>query len=227
MIAYVDIQHPCIADDAEQGPAHWQRRQRMRLNIERAVGLPVELIRYTQFSLDWAPKTGIRALVISGCSVDWCDYDWSLFAPLEEAIRQSELPVMGLCGGHQFIAMTLGSEAGPIGKMAPGQADANAGYNAGMIKEWGFTPVRIVKPDPLLEGLPSPFIVAEYHYWEVKRLPEGFQLLATTDVSPLQMYRHVEKPWCGTQFHPECYDDEHPHGAQILRNFCRTFGLIG
>ena len=227
MIAYVDIEHVKRAKDPQHAAEHTRGRESRVQDLERAVGVPVRSIHYLDFSARWAKGNDVRALFISGCSTDWWEYDWSLFEPLQEVVRQGEMPLIGFCGGHQFIAMTLGGEAGPIGKMAPGQADANAGYNAGMIKEWGFTPVRIVKPDPLLEGLPSPFIVAEYHYWEVKRLPEGFQLLATTDVSPLQMYRHVEKPWCGTQFHPECYDDEHPHGAQILRNFCRTFGLIG
>jgi hypothetical protein len=75
MIVFVDIQHTRIADDPEKGPAHHQRREKMRRRIEQATGVPTRLIRYLAFSPAWARENGIRAVMISGNSIDWCDYD--------------------------------------------------------------------------------------------------------------------------------------------------------
>jgi GMP synthase (glutamine-hydrolysing) len=193
--------------------------------MERAMGVPVQLVHYTEFSKEWTTKAGIRALIISGNSADWWEYDWAEFEPLQAVIRSAEMPVMGLFGGHQFIVFTLGGECGLMGTLKPGEEDTAPGFQPGMLKEYGFLPVRIVRPDSLLQGLPSPFTVREAHYWEVKRLPPGFEVLAETDACSVQMIRHAEKPWCGTQFHPECSNNEHPDGARILYNFYRTYGL--
>jgi GMP synthase-like glutamine amidotransferase len=226
MIAFVDIEHPQVVADPQRGPAHDQYLDRVCQSITRATSLPCRPIRYTDLTPSWMASEGVRAIMISGNATDWCEYDWALFAPLQEAILQGTLPIMGFCGGHQFLALTLQGECGPLGPLLPGEADPYPGYQPGMRKEWGMLPVRIVQPDPLLDGLPSPFVVQCYHYWEVKHLPSGFEILAETDLCRVQMVRHSEKPWCSTQFHPEYYTDQYPAGSVILRNFCRTFHLL-
>ena len=71
-------------------------------------------------------------------------------------------------------------------------------------------PVEVVEADPILEGLgPSP-VFLEVHYCEVKELPAGFQLLASSRDCPIQVMKRLDKPVYGTQFHPEGYT-EAPH----------------
>jgi GMP synthase (glutamine-hydrolysing) len=53
----------------------------------------------------------------------------------------------------------------------------------------------------------------------VKDLPADFILTATNDVSPIQAMQHTSLPLFGIQFHPELFDEEHPHGRTILENF--------
>jgi GMP synthase (glutamine-hydrolysing) len=225
MLAFVDIQHPRIAEDPEKGPVHRRLREHQSRRIAEATGVPCELIRYTQLDAERLRQDGVRGIMISGCAFDWAEYDWPTFAPLQEIVRDGELPVLGFCGGHQLMAMTLGGSCAPLGPLPPGMPDPDPSIVPGLQKESGVMPVRIVRDDPLLAGLPATFTVLESHYWEVTRLPEGFERLAETDVCSVQMMRHRERPWAGTQFHPERYEAEFPAGAQILRNFCETYGV--
>jgi GMP synthase (glutamine-hydrolysing) len=231
MIAFVDIQHPSIVDDPEQGPRHAALRQTLCQRIEQATGLPCRLVDHRRFSRAWADRAGVRAIMISGNSVDWDRYAPDAFAPLAEVMRDGGIPMLGFCGGHQLVAMLAGGDCGPIGPLPAGVPDPDPAWGAtmaarGMQREVGVLPVVIERPDPLLANLPSPFLAWQSHYWEVKRLPPGFVVLAASAVCRVQVMRHLERPWFGTQFHPERYDEGYPAGAQLLRNFCRMHGLI-
>jgi GMP synthase (glutamine-hydrolysing) len=96
----------------------------------------------------------------------------------------------------------------------------------GWFVEQGFYPIRIVQADPLFDGLPDPFIVRESHTCEVKTLPPGFDLLATNDNCRVQAMKHRDRPLYGTQFHPEAWQEEYPHGREIVRNFFRIAGVL-
>jgi GMP synthase (glutamine-hydrolysing) len=221
MLVFVDIQHPRIAEDPEQGPVHWAAREYLRGRIEEATGIPCQLIRYNRLDPDELRSGQILGILLSGCSYGWSEYDWSSFAPLQEIIRDGKVPTLGFCGGHQLIAMTLGGACAPVGRLAPGAPDPDPSDVPGMIKEKGVLPVRVVQDDPLFAGLPETFDVWQSHYWEVKALPPGFERLAESDVCPVQVMRHRDKPWYGTQFHPERYQAAYSAGATILRNFCK------
>ena len=225
MLAYVDIQHPRIADDPEKGPAHRQAREHQRRRIEEATGITCQLIRFTEFDPAAIRRAGVRGIMLSGCALDWAEYDMGWFAPLREVVLEGDLPVLGFCGGHQLLAMTLGGRCAPIGPMPAGQPAPEESFVPGMHQERGVLSVRALREDPLLGGLPDEFLVWQSHYWEVKTLPPGFVRLVESDVCPVQVMRHEERPWCGTQFHPERYEVDFPAGAQILRNFCETHGV--
>lgn len=231
MLAYVDIQHPTLVNDPEKGPLHWQGRDDIRRNIARATGLDCGLIHYTRLTPAWLAEKSVRGILISGNSFDWSDYDWRGFATLQDIIRSGDMPMLGLCGGHQLIVMTLGGHCDAMGPL-PAEADdppmntfGGTMRERGMKKERGVLPIRIVQPDPLLAGLPNPFMAWQGHYWEVKQLPEGFLRLAETDLCAVQAVRHRTKPLCGTQFHPERAADDYPDGRQILHNFCQMYGI--
>ncbi|MEM2057675.1 MAG: GMP synthase, partial [Thermoproteota archaeon] len=83
----------------------------------------------------------------------------------------------------------------------------------------GFLPVRVVKRDPIFSGLGDIIYVDENHYCEVKMLPPGFDLLASTEECRIQVMKHRERPLYGVQFHPQIFDENHPDGRRILENF--------
>jgi GMP synthase (glutamine-hydrolysing) len=94
-------------------------------------------------------------------------------------------------------------------------------YMPGLYKEWGIGRVRVVKRDPILDGLPDELLMPQRHYAQCVALPDLFELLASSDECRVQMIKHKDRLVYGTQFHPEIYDAEHPHGRLLLSNFFR------
>ena len=80
-------------------------------------------------------------------------------------------------------------------------------------------PIRLLQPHPLVSNLDSYPVVFQLHGGEIKSAPDGFQVLAESDLCNVQAIAHNEAPLFGTQFHPELYDEKHPDGQKILENF--------
>lgn len=137
------------------------------------------------------------------------------------AIRNSGVPQIGFCGGHQIIAACFGSRLDNMRPVGPNEADHNPAYHPCLFKEWGIYPVRVVRRDPLFRGLPDVFRVQEYHRQEVKKLARDLVLLASSADCRVQAFVHRSKPVYGTQFHPEASTENSPDGFQILANFFR------
>jgi len=70
--------------------------------------------------------------------------------------------------------------------------------------------------------LPDKMTVWESHCDEVKTLPPDFTQTATNEVSEIQAMQHTSLPLYAVQFHPELFDEEHPHGRTILENFLKV-----
>jgi hypothetical protein len=93
MLAYIDIQHPLIAEDPELGPIHRAAREHQRQRIEEATGVSCRLIQYTALDPAEVQSGRIRGLLISGCSYDWAEYDWPSVVRLQvNDVTPSPLP---------------------------------------------------------------------------------------------------------------------------------------
>jgi GMP synthase (glutamine-hydrolysing) len=112
----------------------------------------------------------------------------ALAAWLAEAVRR-EVPLLGICYGHQALADALGGEVGDL----PG------GVEVGTV-EVATTPEAA--GDPLLGEMPEVFPAPMAHRQGVRRLPPGAVLLARTAVEPHAAFRVGRRAW-GVQFHPE------------------------
>lgn len=107
---------------------------------------------------------------------------------LADAVR-AEIPVLGVCYGHQLLAHALGGEAG---------------YHPGG-RETGTHSVELLDAaldDPLFKGLPRQFPAQLTHRQSVLRLPEEAVLLGRNEFEPHQAFRLGPCAW-GVQFHPE------------------------
>lgn len=107
---------------------------------------------------------------------------------LAEAVR-AEVPVLGVCYGHQLLAHALGGEAG----FHPGG------------RETGTHKVELLDTamdDPLFKGLPRQFPAQLTHRQSVLRLPENAVLLGRNAFEAHQAFRVGPCAW-GVQFHPE------------------------
>ncbi len=141
-----------------------------------------------------AVVTGSHAMVTEG--QDWVE-------PLAEWIRglvQGDVPVLGVCYGHQLLGHALGGRVGfhPDGP------------------EIGTVEVELLQEaetDHLFRGMPSRFHAHATHAQSVLELPEEAVLLAKTDHEAHAVFRIGACAW-GVQFHPE-YDE------QIMRCYVR------
>lgn len=107
---------------------------------------------------------------------------------LREAHRR-QLPLVGICLGHQLIAHALGGAVAPAAK-----------------PEYGFFRVRVEVPgqtDTILAGIPWDSHQFECHSQEVAALPPGATLLATSDHCRVQAFRAGLRTYA-FQYHFEC-----------------------
>jgi GMP synthase (glutamine-hydrolysing) len=118
-----------------------------------------------------------------------------------EYLEKADVPVLGICAGHQFMARYFGGEVKPSN-----------------IPEFGKIELTLLMADvPLFESVPKKSIVWESHNDEVTRLPRGFVRLAESENCKIQAMYHTKKPFYGLQFHPEVEHTE--YGEHIFKNF--------
>jgi GMP synthase-like glutamine amidotransferase len=225
MIWYVDIELPAALAD----PANKDNFDRVRAHRTRVLGdiaqMPAESILYAEVTPELMREKNVAALALSGSTSDWVQYDFSTFETLKQIITGGSVPVIGLCGGHQLLAYLYGGQCGPLRKLKPGEPDP-ANFAPGWFKEVGYSPVSIIKDDPIFEGLGPAPVFFQSHYWQISHMPPDFENLASTAECPVQVVRHKHQPIYSTQFHPEVNSAEHRDGRQLIANFFRIAGLM-
>ena len=158
-------------------------------------------------------------IILSGQSHPWDEYSSESLAGVFYVILTVPQPILGVCGGQQQMALAFGAPVDLIERIAPGE-----GYQ-GAFRERGFCEVKLDSEseagNEIFQGLPQTLTVWESHCDEVKELPADFIRTATNEVSRIQAMQHTSRPLFGVQFHPELFDEEHPHGRTILENFLR------
>jgi GMP synthase (glutamine-hydrolysing) len=114
-----------------------------------------------------------------------------------------KLPVLGICYGAQLTAKLFGGQVGKSDK-----------------REYGRAMFKKDREDVLLENVSPTSQVWMSHSDTIKELPEGFELLGTTDSIPVAAFKRKENGGCplyGLQFHPEVYHSA--EGKTIIKNF--------
>ena len=144
-------------------------------------------------------KAKIQGLVLSG-GAPRIGLDGTL-GNCAEYLEKSNVPILGICAGHQFMARFFGGEVKPS-----------------MVPEFGKIDLMILeKDDPLFSGVPSASVVWESHNDEVTVIPKDFTLLAESENCKVQAMHHKKKSFYGLQYHPEVEHTE--YGEQIFKNF--------
>jgi GMP synthase (glutamine-hydrolysing) len=119
---------------------------------------------------------------------------------IDPAIFTSGTPVFGMCYGFQLMARGLGGEVAHTGA-----------------REYGRTPVSVCEAGTLLAEIPAEHTVWMSHGDSVTAAPEGFTVLASTEVTPVAAFEHVERGLAGVQWHPEVMHTQ--HGQRVLEHF--------
>ncbi|GAA0652870.1 GMP synthase subunit A [Salarchaeum japonicum] len=112
-----------------------------------------------------------------------------------------DVPVLGICLGMQLIADELG------GRVGSGDYGGYADVTVDIVDE----------DDPLVGSLAPETRVWASHADEVKELPEGFTLTATSDVCDVEAMSDADRDLYGVQWHPEVAHTE--RGEEVFENF--------
>ena len=163
----------------------------------REAGVYCEILPFNTSATEIASRQP-RGLILSGgpSSV----YDENAPRSEREVVDESHCPVLGICYGLQLMAHQLG------GKVQPSPS-----------REYGYARLTVVNGETaLFTGLPREMDVWLSHGDHVTKLPEGFQVTATTN-DAVNAFENPARRIFGVQFHPEVAHT--PLGAQILRNF--------
>lgn len=148
----------------------------------------------------------VRGVVLSGSP--WSVRDPKAPSPDLSGIK-GRYPMLCICYGAQFIAQRYGGEVNPS-----------------IAREYGRAIMHIKGSCPLFEGIPDDSQVWMSHGDTIARLPEGAEVIASTDdVANAAYHIKGEQTWC-VQFHPEVYHST--YGPRILENFAmRICGCRG
>jgi GMP synthase (glutamine-hydrolysing) len=119
---------------------------------------------------------------------------------MDPQILELGVPVLGICYGFQTLAHALGGQVDNSGK-----------------KEYGATDLSVSSAGVLLNSQPEAQVCWMSHGDQVVMAPEGFEVLASTETTPVAAFESVEKKIFGVQWHPEVKHSE--FGQNVLENF--------
>ncbi|MCD7811091.1 MAG: aminodeoxychorismate/anthranilate synthase component II [Ruminococcus sp.] len=114
-----------------------------------------------------------------------------------------EIPILGVCLGHQSIVEAFGGKVVHAGKLVHGKAET----------------IEINNEHPLFRGLGKTIRAARYHSLAADKdtLPDCLEVLGMSSDNEIMSVAHKELPVYGVQFHPESIMT--PQGDVIMRNF--------
>jgi len=154
-----------------------------------------ELVPF-DISLENLAKLNPKGIIFSGGPSSVYDSD----APMpDKKIFQLNVPILGICYGHQIIVNNFG------GKIKR----AN--------KEYGSSVLTIDSNSDILNGIGDSVRAWMSHGDEAEDVPEGFEIIGHTESSRAAAIANNQKTVFGIQFHPEVVHTE--KGTEILKNF--------
>ena len=119
-----------------------------------------------------------------------------------DVIKHAEVPVLGVCLGHQAIGHIFGAEIVQDETPIHGKTSSISHTGKGIFKD-----------------VPSPFTATRYHSLIINQnsVPEELEVIAETESNVIMGIQHKERPRVGLQFHPESILTQ--GGRKILHNF--------
>lgn len=170
------------------------------------IGAQVEVVRSDKISIDGIRANGYRGIIISPGPGIPQDAGIS-----EEVICQlgGEIPILGICLGHQAIGEVFGGRVVRAGEIVHGKASPIRHSGTGLYRD-----------------IPNPTEVARYHSLIIARenLPDVLDVTSQLDDGTIMGVRHKTLPIEGIQFHPESILT--PEGRRMMQNYLTDIGAI-
>ena len=161
----------------------------------------IEVVRNNEITVDQIRKLNPKGIIISpgpGSPDKNRDFGVSM-----QVIKElgSEIPILGVCLGHQGIFIAYG---GKISRNEPVHGKQSSIYHT---------------EEGIFRGIPNPLTAARYHSLCCvdKNTPDCIEITARTNNGMIMGIKHRDKPIYGLQFHPESIGTS--QGIKLLENF--------
>ncbi len=169
------------------------------------LGADTKVYRNDALSVQDALALAPKAILLSPgpCAPDQA----GICLPLLRAAPE-DMPVLGVCLGHQAIGQAYGGDVIRAKTLMHGKTSLIHHKNIGIFKD-----------------LPNPFTATRYHSLAIKKetLPADLEVTAWTEDGEIMGVQHKTRPIHGVQFHPESIATEGGH--QLLANFLALAGI--
>ena len=159
-------------------------------NVSRLVKRPTTEVAHLAEVADAAKSFAPDAIVLSGTLRDFDYYKQSILDDFGQFIRTTQIPVLAICGGHQLVGLSFGARVVTLDKLEQHE------QRAARPLEYQYRFVRITESaDPIFQNVncsdpiaPARILrVWQNHGLQLDRVPEGFELLATSYLCRNQM----------------------------------------
>jgi GMP synthase-like glutamine amidotransferase len=199
------------------------------------LGRDYEFVRYNGIPGRTDELMQCRGLILSGSVFDLADRDgrfdqarYRLMAPAFELIRQSHEPVLGICFGHQLMALGDEFDAGRthFGALRIGNMRVPRDRHR----------VALVRMNRPLRFMGQRDLWVQYNHKQEVVLNDGllkyYEIIARSEQCPVEIMQHRSREWYGVQFHPEvgketeegevgCHGAAEEDGQALLQEFVR------
>ncbi|MEM9765314.1 MAG: aminodeoxychorismate/anthranilate synthase component II [Pseudomonadota bacterium] len=169
------------------------------------LGAAVRVERNDAMSAEEALALRPRAIVLSPGP---CDPDQAGICLDLIAKAPADMPILGVCLGHQAIGQTFGATVTRCHEVLHGKLSTVTHSGTG-----------------IFEGLPQGFLATRYHSLTIapETVTESLEVTARSQSGVIMGLSHRSRPIHGVQFHPESIASEHGHA--MLANFLRLAGI--
>jgi len=209
-------------------------------NISRLVKRPTTEVAHLSEVAEATKRFAPDAIVLSGTLRDFDYYQQSILDEFGQFIRETKTPVLAICGGHQLVGLSFGARVITLDKLEQHE------QRLARPQEYQYRFIRITDPeDPIFKNIncsdpesPARILrVWQNHGLQLDRIPEGFELLATSYLCRNQMMvkRSDGRLIYTVQFHLEkSFEDwnksrtrwEHPNDSRDGRILFENFLTI-
>jgi GMP synthase-like glutamine amidotransferase len=159
-------------------------------NISRLVKRPTTEVAHLSEAAEAAKRFAPDAIVLSGTLRDFDYYQQSMLDDFGHFVRETKIPVLAICGGHQLVGLSFGARVVTLDKLEQHEQRLERPH------EYQYRFIRIIDPeDPIFKNInfsdqqtPARILrVWQNHGLQLDRVPEGFKLLATSYLCRNQM----------------------------------------
>lgn len=159
-------------------------------NVSRLVKNPTTEVTHVSEVGEAAERFQPNAIVVGGTLRDFDYYQQSILDSFGAFIRKTRIPVLAICGGHQLVGLSFGARVITLDKLEQHEQRIERPH------EYQYRFIRITQPrDPIFAKIhrsdpqaPARILrVWQNHGLQLDRVPEGFELLATSYLCRNQM----------------------------------------